>query len=164
MRRPFADVVFDEEFVGSEASHRAAAALADRLDPGTIIALTDAMAFLERCGGQFHVVTLRRKVDFEGRSVAEDEPGEWRTQAFHFEYESRDAKVTLARPPAAVAGVPIVDFSEPPTLLETEEDPAPDVESDLRDEIEAEAAEMDLSSEEPGERVEEDAEEPVPAT
>lgn len=139
MKRDFATVIFEENFQagyrpGDEHAHRAAAALADRFDAPTIRAVADALSFLDRIGGQMYVVTLRRQ-------VAEDE---YETEALHLRYETRDAKMHIAPPPEHVGSVPIEDFSEPPTRIEID---APvgeeEVETDLRDEIEAEAEALD---------------------
>lgn len=139
MRRDFANIILAQNAQagfrpGDEAAHRAAAALADRFDAPTIIALTDAVTFLERMGGQLHVVTLRERIDQEGNMVEHDAPGsEWLTLAFHLRYETQDARVALAKPPESILGVPVTDMAEPPMPVAAE--PA----ESLRDEIEAEA-------------------------
>lgn len=145
-RRNIADIVFEENrrlgfLPGDEAAHRAAAALADRFDAPTIIALTNGMAFMEAMGGQLYAITLRERLNAEGRLAEDGEPGEYETAVIRFEYESRDARVVAAPAPTDVIGIPIEDFSQAPTRIEA--DPGapeqPDVEPDLRDEIEAEA-------------------------
>lgn len=150
MKRNLAEILFPaaerEGFVpGDEAAHRAASALADRFDAATIIAVTDALSFASRVGGQLLVTTLRTRLDASGRPVGEDQDGEYRTVGLSLDYESRDAKVEEIRRPERVFGIPVTDASEPPTQIDTAP-PEPTngaVEpdgSDLRDEIEAEAA------------------------
>lgn len=124
---------------GDEAAYRAAYALADRLDAPTIIALTDAISYTVTMGGQVHAVTLRDWVDADGRLVPESEPGQWRTVGISFLYETRDARMQAARPPKEVLDIPVADFQEPATHIETDVPAAPEDESDLRDVIEAEA-------------------------
>lgn len=144
MKRDFATVIFEENFErgyrpGDEHAHRAAAALADRFDAPTIQAVADALSFLNRIGGQMYIVTLRRQ-------VAEDE---YETEAIHVRYETRDAKMHIAPSPDQVGAVPIQDFSEPPTRIEIDapgREAEEEVETDLRDEIEAEAEALDEES------------------
>lgn len=146
MRRNLADIVFQDGAEqgyrpGDEHAHRAAAALADRFDAPTIIALTDAFSFLKSMGGQLFVITLRERVDIAGNLVDEKEPGgEWRTIAMRVAYETQDGRVAAAKPPKEILGVEVTEFREPPTRVElgaaTE---VPEDEHDLRDEIEAEA-------------------------
>lgn len=97
---------------GDESAHRAAAALADRADAPTIGALTDILTLLERFGGQFHVTALRL-----------ENGEEWETEGIGFQYESRDARLKVAAPPAAVAGVPISNMEEPAPEVEAEDEP-----------------------------------------
>lgn len=127
MRRNLAEILFPENRAegyepGDEAAYRAATALADRFDAPTIIAVTDALAFLERVGGQMLVTTLRTRLNSAGQPVGDGEPGEYRTVGISVEYESRDAKVEQIKRPAEVFGIEVRDTSEPPTQVET---PAP---------------------------------------
>lgn len=143
-RRPLPDLIFEqhrrEGFVpGDEAAHRAASALADRFDAPTIIALTDAMAFLELMGGQLYAVTLRERLNAEGRLAKDGEPGDYVTAVMRLEYESRDARVVEAPEPDEVLGIEVTDFSKAPTRLEPEAPAPPEDENDLRDDEPAEA-------------------------
>jgi hypothetical protein len=131
MKRKWAEVLFRQNeamgyMPGDEAAHRAAAALGDRFDAPTLAAIGDALAFLERVGGQFHVVTLREKFNAAGERVEESELGEWQTAAMLIEYESRDARVILARPPEAVFEIPVTEFTEPPVEVDLGEDEPPE--------------------------------------
>jgi hypothetical protein len=126
MQRTISESVFphneDQGFSpGDQHAHRAAAALADRFDAPTIIALTDAMAFTTRIGGQLHAVTLREWVDAQGNLVPEDEPGHWSTMAIRFLYETRDGKIVAAKPPKEILGVHVEEFDQPPTPIENDE-------------------------------------------
>lgn len=152
MKRDFATVIFaqnaQEGFgVGDQAAHHAALGLAQRCDAPTILALTDLMAFLDRVGGQAHITTLRRR--------DEDELS-YTTEALAIGYETRDAKVVVAQGPQMIpiegadgvpVEVPVEEFDQPPTRVEIERPAAPDVEDDVRDEIEHEADA--LATEEP---------------
>ena len=120
---------------GDELAQRAAAALADRFDAPTIIALTDALSFVDRVGGQLYITALRRKVDRLGNFVSDEQEGEFRSAGLAFLYESRDAKVKRARGPQAAFGYPVDDTSAPAVEIEA---PGEDGYA-LRDEIEAEA-------------------------
>lgn len=118
MRRNLAEILFPEnERVGYERgddlAQRAAAALADRFDAPTIIALTDALAFVDRVGGQLYVTTVRRKVDRTGNLVDDQAEGEFRSFGLTINYESRDAKVERAREPTVALGIPVTDAGEP---------------------------------------------------
>lgn len=140
MRRNLGDVVFSDQ-AGTEDAHRAAQALADRFDAQTIITFTNAMTFLKEMGGQIYVVTLRDRIDAEGNLVSKDAQGsEWRTLAMRFVYETQDARVDAAKAPKDVLGIPVTEFQEDPVHIEPDVAfAAPDVEQDVRDEIEAEA-------------------------
>jgi hypothetical protein len=145
MRRNLAEILFPEArregfYPGDEAAHRAAQALADRFDAATIIAVTDALSFTSRVGGQLLITTLRTRLDSSGRPVGEDEPGEYRTVGVSLEYESRDAKVTEIKRPELVFRVPVTDTADPPTVIETPADQRDPEDGGLRDEIEAEVA------------------------
>lgn len=150
MRRNIAEILFpvNEEVGyerGDELAHRAAVALADRFDAPTIIAVTDALSFIDRVGGQLYITTARRKVNLDGQMVGKDEEGEFRSFGLTFVYESRDAALTKgpARPPETAFGVEVRDTSEPPTEVEVMDvgdiiaEPPLD-EKTIRDEIEAE--------------------------
>lgn len=135
---------------GDQHAYRAASALADRLDAPTLIALTDAISYAVTMGGQVFAVTLRDWVNRNGEEVPEDQPGEWRTVGISFFYETRDARMVIAKPPEEALGVPVTDFRDPPTIrVEDDASPAaPEVETDLRDEIEAEVEEALASEDE----------------
>jgi hypothetical protein len=126
-QRKFVDLLFPTQQAagferGGVDAHRAAGALADRFDAPTIIGFTDALSFLDRMGGQLHIVTLREKVDPEGNPLDEKDPsGEWRTLGMRMVYETRDARIHRARDPEEVLGVEIRDFSEPAVAVQ----PAP---------------------------------------
>lgn len=121
MKRKF-EVIYPENhqdgyLPGDEAAHRAAAALADRADAPTIAALTDMLTFLERVGGQFHVTALRL--------ASEVQEGEWDTQGIGFNFETRDARVMVAKAPEEInfgqlTGVPITDSQAPAVEVEVE--------------------------------------------
>jgi hypothetical protein len=97
---------------GDEAAHRAAAALAERADAPTILALTDMLALLERIGGQFYVTSVRIKDSALGP--------DWHIAGVTFDYETRDAKVERLEPPEEVDGVPVTDSSGPGITVEIE--------------------------------------------
>ena len=145
MRRDLFDSVFrhnqEAGYVpGDEFAHRAAAALADRFDAPTIIGLTNVFTFLKEMGGQAYVITLRERVDATGALVPADEPGaSWRTMAMRCSYETQDARVDAAKPPKDVLGVAVTDFNAAPHHVELDVEEAPEAETDLRDEIEADA-------------------------
>jgi hypothetical protein len=148
MQRTFAEILFRQNEAngyrpGDDAAHRAAAALADRHDAPTIAAIFDALAFAERVGGQFHVVTLREKFNDLGEHVADDAEGEWETAALLIKYESRDARIILAKPPEQVFGVPVTEFEEPPTTVEVST-PQPD---ELEDEPHPDSSDPEDSAE-----------------
>lgn len=103
---------------GDDRAYRAALAMADRFDAPTIIAFTDALAYLFKMGGQLEIVTLREWVDRDGQPVAKDEPGEYRTLGFSAFYETRDAKIQRAKPPTEALGVPVTGFDAPPSEAE----------------------------------------------
>lgn len=158
MRRNIAEILFPVNAElgyerGDELAQRASAALADRFDAPTIIALTDALSFIDRVGGQLYITTARRKVNLDGQMVGKDEEGEFRSFGLTFLYESRDAALTKgpARPPETAFGVEIRDTSEPPTEVQEEFvsievpgiEPDEDLEDvNLRDQIEAEIDEI----------------------
>lgn len=143
-QRKIAELLFRDNaaighYAGDEDAQRAAAALADRADSPTIVAITDAVAYALRMGGQISIATLRAYVDTEGTPVPEGEPGDWRTMGLAIFYETRDARIQIAKPPKEVGGIEVTDFTAPPTRVEIEAPEAPEVEPDLRDEIDAEA-------------------------
>lgn len=129
-----ADIIFplneQEGFEpGDQAAHRAALAMGDRFDAPTIIAVTDALSYLLMRGGQIQMATLREWVDANGSPASKEEAGEYRTLALTAFYETRDAKLQRAKPIAAVSGIPVEDFDQPPTeagysTLEPEPGPA----------------------------------------
>jgi hypothetical protein len=138
MKRKFAEILLRENvengfYPGDEAAHRAAASLGDRLDAPTLAAIGDAFAFLERVGGQFHVVTLREKYR-DAERVSDEAEGEWLTSGLALFYESRDARIVIAKEPAEAFGLPVEEFAKPATEIavseeeptETPEDPALD--------------------------------------
>lgn len=156
MERKLGESIFplNEEMgfrVGDEAAHRAAAALADRLDAPTIVMLVDALAFLSRVGGQLYVGTVRQKINAQGQPAAKDEPGEYQTFGMALVYESRDASFYMAKPPEQVLGIPVLPLEEHMEMAVESGGPAePEVEPDLRDEIEAEvAAAIEQAEDEP---------------
>lgn len=118
---------------GDEHAHRAAAAMGDRFDAPTIIALTDALSFLDRMGGQLYAVTLRERVNLRGQMVSEGEPGEWRTIALRISYETRDGRISQAKPPKEILGVPVADFGASSTQIEVDrpEDSQPEPDPEL---------------------------------
>lgn len=141
MKRNF-EVAFPENEVngyvpGDEAAHRAAAALADRADAPTIAAFADALAFLERIGGQFHVVALRRAVGEEFETVG-----------LGFRYETRDARVQIAEPPEEVFGVAVTDSGAPAVVVAQETDEPGTSDSSTSDEAAAERTEDPPTAEE----------------
>jgi hypothetical protein len=109
-------------FPGDAAAHRAASALGDRFDAPTIISLTNLLTYISEMGGQGYIVTLREKLTPDGRLAQDGEPGEYVTAMLRFEYESKDARVCAATPPQEIEGVPVTEFSEAPTRLETPPD------------------------------------------
>jgi hypothetical protein len=111
---------------GDEAAHRAAAALADRADAPTVAALTDALALLERVGGQVHVTALR----------IEPDDGSWQTAGLGFSYETKDAHLKVAAAPEEVFGVPVTDISGPPVELPEPAEPEAEAEPDAQPDAE----------------------------
>jgi hypothetical protein len=103
---------------GDQSAHRAALAMGDRFDAPTIIALTDMLSYLMMRGGQASMTTVRDRVGRDGLPVADGEPGEYRTLGLTIFYETRDAKLQLAKPPERIQGIPVEDFDRPPTEID----------------------------------------------
>lgn len=122
---------------GDVAAHRAALAMGDRFDAPTIIALTDAMTYLQKMGGQLELVTIRQKVDAEGRPVGGGEQGEWLTSGMTAAYETRDAKIQRAKPITEALGFPVESFDHPATEVEFEQDPEPESDPEPEQELAA---------------------------
>lgn len=106
--------------VGDDAAHRAAAALADRADAPTIIALTDLLTMNELIGGQFYVTAVRDKVDRYGNRVP-DGDGNFETIGLVFNFETRDVRVEPAQAPETVLGLPVTDSHAPATQVAVEQ-------------------------------------------
>lgn len=119
MQREFGVIYAENESLGSVPGDEAAVAialgLAQRCDAQTLIALSDSVAMLERVGGQFHIVAVRRE--------NEEGSGEFETFGLAFRHESRDARLKVAKPPETALGIPVSDASVP-----TEDLPEVDVE------------------------------------
>lgn len=112
MKREFGVVFPENESVGNEpgdqAAHAVAQGLAERCDAPTLLALNDAMTLLERVGGQFHLVALRKPI--EGSD-------EYETFGIAFRYETRDVRLKEAKAPTEVLGLPVSDCQVPESEL-----------------------------------------------
>lgn len=93
---------------GDAAAQAVALGLAERCDADTLIAFGDAISLLERVGGQFHVVALRRPVD---------DSEEYETYGIAFRYETRDSRLKVAKAPDQILGLPISDCQVPESAL-----------------------------------------------
>lgn len=105
---------------GGPDAQAVALGLAERCDADTLLAFGDAIAMLERIGGQFHVVALRRPVE---------ESEEYETYGIAFRYETRDSRLKVAPAPEKILGLPISDCQVPESELPEVPPPAADDET-----------------------------------
>lgn len=112
---------------GDEVAVSRATALANLADAPTIESLIEALAMLDRIGGQLYVQARREKYDAAGQRIPEefrkDTPGQYETVGYVFRYETRDAELEVAQPPDEVA-LPELPEIEPAQIEDLEEERA----------------------------------------